>query len=397
MRHPFVAKLFFFLLLVSSASFAASAQHKGSSQPVAYAYLGSSASQQDYSQGIITGYAVAADGSAQAISGFNLSGGMVDLTAASGFVFGVGNLGTTVTTYTRKSDGSLHATSTLDVIQKYRQGEDEYLANLNPDRSGKVLNVGAVWPNSDFVPFAIKSDGSLSYLGTTIGGCGKSLALLTFSPDNHWAYDACSDGYSKYGRLADGVLDGPFDFNLEQPPSPLASGACNPAFLSASVRGYIAVVWNGNSYGCSSSQGNMLATYAIDKDGNPTLMHGSSVVPQLMESGISFDPTGTYLALGGYVGNQTEGAVQVFELQSTGKLVALDRVILLPGITSVSQVRWDNAGHLYALGVRNDEGCTANSKCGLYIFNVTAQGVIAAPGSPHVVAQPVDVAVLPAK
>ncbi len=75
----------------------------------------------------------------------------------------------------------------------YLQGQDEYVANLNPDRSGKILNVGAVWPNSDFVPFAIGSNGTLSFLGTTISGCGKSEALLTFSPDNRWAYDKCSD------------------------------------------------------------------------------------------------------------------------------------------------------------------------------------------------------------
>lgn len=369
----------------------------GNSQPVAYAYVGSAVSgQQDYSQGIITGFVIATDGSAQAISGFRLYGGISGLTATSGFVFGVGSLGTTVTTYTPQSDGALRATSAVNVIQNYLQGQDEYLANLNPDRSGKTLNIGAVWPNSDFAPFAIQSDGSLSYLGTTISGCGKSQALLTFSPDNRWAYDQCWGVYDKYGRQSSGILDGPFNLSMSQPPSPLASGACQPVLLASSSLGYLAVVWNGSSYFCDASQGNLLATYAIDPDGNPQLVPGSTQAPQIWESAIAFDPTGTYLALAGYVGNQSSGAIQVFKLQSDAKPVILGSPILLSGVTNVSSLRWDNSGHLFALGTAQGTSCAAhNAACGLYIFNVTAQGVTAAPGSPHIVASPSSVAVLP--
>ena len=367
------------------------------SQAVTYAYVGSSISaQQDYSQGIITGYAVAADGSAQAIPGFHLSGGISALTAASGFVFGVGAMGTTVDTYTRQADGSLRTTSAANVIQDYLQGEDQYVSNLNPDRSGKVLNVGAVWPNSNFVPFTIQADGSLSYLGATISGCGKSQALLTFSPDNRWAYDQCWGNYNKYGRQPTGVLDGPFDVSISQPPSPLVSGACQPVLLSSSSLGFVAVVWNGSSYFCDASQGNLLGIYALDADGNPELVPGSALAPQVWESDIAFDPSGTYFALSGYVGNQSNGAIQVFMLQSDGRPVALGDPILLSGVTNVTSVRWDNLGHLYALGAGQGTKCVGNdSGCGLYIFSVTAQGVTAAPGSPHIIASPSTLAVLP--
>ena len=336
---------------------------------------------------------------AQAIPGFRLTGGISGLTAASGFVFGVGHLGTTVSTYTPQADGSLRASSAVNVIQTYLQGQDEYVANLNPDRTGTILNVGAVWPNSDFVPLAINSDGSLSYLGSTITGCGKSQALLTFSPDNRWAYDGCSDRYNKYGREQNGVLDGPFDFQITQPPSPLGSGACQPVLLSSSSLGYVAVVWNGSSYMCNSNQGNLLATYAIDPDGNPTLVPGSTVAPQIWESQIAFDPSGTYLALAGYVGDHSAGAIQVFKLQPDGRPIQLGRPILLSGITNVTSVRWDSFGHLYALGSQQDPATCAgnNSACGLYVFNVSEQGVTAAPGSPHIVAYPSSIAVLPIK
>ena len=399
MRHAIVFRFFLSVSLVNILfSLVALAQMKSTSQPVSYAYVGSTGpAQVDSTAGVITTFSVAADGSAQPTS--RTSGGIGALTAASGFVFGVGKSGTTVNTYTPRADGSLRATSAVNVIQTYLQGEDEYVANLNPDRSGTILNVGAVWPNSDFVPLAIGPDGKLSYLGTISGGCGKSQALLTFSPDNRWAYDQCWGIYNKYGRLSDGVLDGPYDFQINQPPSPLGGNACDPVLLSSSSLGYVAVVWNGNSYFCNSSQGNLLATYSVDQNGNPMLVQGSTVAPQLWESDMAVDPSGTYIALGGYVGNQSAGAVQVFKLRADGKPVMLGNAIVLSGVTNVSSVRWNSLGHLFALGTLQDpQQCTGkNSACGLYVFNVTAQGVTAAPGSPHIVAHPSNVAVLTAE
>jgi len=384
------------LLVIILFNVVALAQLKANSQPVAYAYVGSNGpAQPDSTAGVITTFAVAADGSAQPVA--HTFGGISGLTTASGFVFGVGKSGTTLNTYTPQADGSLRVTSSVNVIQTYLEGQDEYIANLNPGRSGKILNVGAVWPNSDFVPFAIASDGTLSYLGTTISGCGKSQALLTFSPDNRWAFDQCWGDFNKYGRESNGVLDGPYDFTLTQPPSVLGSGACEPVLLSSSAQGYITVVWNGNSYFCNSNQGNLLASYSLDADGNPQLVAGSTVTPQIWESDMAFDPSGAYFALAGYVGNQSAGAIQVFKLQADGKPAMLGNAIVLSGVPNMISVRWDSFGHLFAVaGGQNQSGQCAgsNSRCGLYIFNVTAQGVSAAPGSPHIVIYPTNVAVL---
>jgi hypothetical protein len=398
MRRPLAFVFFLCLSLVAILfNLTAFAQNQSNSEAVAYAYVGSGApAQSDSTAGTILTFAVAADGSAQLIS--RIAGGIGGLTAASGFVFGISASGTSISTYTPQSDGALRATSSVNIIQNYLQGQDEYVANLNPDRTGKILNVGAVWPNSDFVPFSIQSDGSLLFLGTTISGCGKSQALLTFSPDNRWAYDGCWGDYNKYGRQSNGVLDGPFDFSLSQPPSPLPSGACQPVLLSSSSRGYVAVVWNGSSYFCGSNEGNLLATYAMDPDGNPQLVPGSVVAPQVWESDIAFDPSGTYFALAGYVGNQSTGAIQVFKLQADGKPASLGNPILLSGVTNVSSVRWDSFGHLYAVGQNQGANCAGNSSaCGMYVFNVTSQRVTMAPGSPHIVAHPSTVAVLPVK
>ena len=375
------------------------AQLQPDSQTTAYVYVGSHPDQSI--QGALTGFAVGADGSARPVS--QLYGDVDALTAASGFVFGVGNSDKMLTTYTPQADGSLQATSSVDVIDNYVRDEDQYIGNLNPDRSGKILNVGAVWPNSDFVPFTIESDGSLSYLGKVIGGCGKSQALLTFSPDNRWAYDSCWGLYDKYGRLPDGALDGPYDFSLEKPPAPVATDVCHPVLLASSSLGYLAAVWNGSQYWCDSNYGNVLASYTIGADGSPTLVQGSAVAPQVWESDIAFDPSGKYVAVAGYEQqnwNPVLGAIEVFELQPNGTFVRHGGPVFTPGVTTLAEVRWDNRGHVYAVGQQQGQNANcqdAESRCGLYIFNLTPNGLMQAPGSPHLILNAIDVAVLPAK
>ncbi len=376
---------------------AADDQNAVNSQSVAYAYVGSSVpSQQDYSQGFITGFAVAPDGSAQAIPGFRVFGGMSALTTASGFVFGVGRLGTTVETYTPQSDGSLRPTSAVDVIDTYDQHNDQYVSALNPDRTGTLLNIGAVWPNSDFLPFAIQPDGSLSLAGTITAGCGKSQAQLTFSPDNRWSYDECSFSVSLYQRQGNGVLEGPLSFQLDPPPGVLGSSACVPAFLGSSSLGYMAVVWNGNAYACNSNYGNVLAAYTVGADGNLTLVPGSVNVPQIWEASVAFDPSGKYLALAGYVGypNPQAAALQVFQLGANGKFQAVGFPVIAPEIQKFQQVAWDNSGHLYAAPTCSQQTCQSQK---LYIFNVGQNSVTPAPGSPHAVPYLQNLAVLPTK
>ena len=52
----------------------------------------------------------------------------------------------------------------------------------------------------------------------------------------------------------------------------------------------------------------------------------------------------------------------------------------------VDQMWWDNANHLYAL---------SRSAGKLYVFTVTPTSVSQAPGSPHTIANPQNVIILP--
>ena len=117
---------------------------------------------------------------------------------------------------------------------------------------------------------------------------------------------------------------------------------------------------------------------------------------------MALDPTGKYVALAGYEQqnwNPVIGAIQVFELQPDGKFIAEGAPILTPGVTTLTSVRWDGSGHVYAVGQQQNGGkCQdGGSACGLYIFNLTPNGLVQAAGSPHQIDDPVDVAVLPAK
>jgi hypothetical protein len=88
-------------------------------------------------------------------------------------------------------------------------------------------------------------------------------------------------------------------------------------------------------------------------------------------------PDGKYLAVGGATG------LQVFHFNGAAPLTAFTG--LLTG-DAISQLWWDNAGHLYAMGQTDNK---------LFVFTVTSSGAKAAPGSPHTVAGAAALMALP--
>jgi hypothetical protein len=119
-----------------------------------------------------------------------------------------------------------------------------------------------------------------------------------------------------------------------------------------------------------------------------------------LESNIAFDPSGKYLALAGYIANssQQKAAIQIFELNPDGKFVALGSPVVIPAAQQFEQINWDNYGHLYALPLCSQQVCeTPGSAGALYIFKVSETGITSAPGSPHVVPNAQNLAVMPPK
>ncbi|MFZ0707175.1 MAG: hypothetical protein WAM71_16370 [Candidatus Korobacteraceae bacterium] len=385
------------------------AQEKANSQTVAYAYVGSSVSAQlDWSEGLITGFAVAADGTAQPIPGARIFGGIDGLTAASGFVYGAAQYGQVAITYTPDQEGRLMVTSSVNVVCAI----DPHCSPIygpeiiyfNPDRSERVLNisVGCGSCNTELVPYVLKDDGSLSFLGSLQDNGAKDSGEAEFSPDNQWAYAEGYGGWNKYRREPNGTLTGPFDLTVPKPPAQQGVGLCLPDGFAPSSLGYTAVIWYAESYWCGEydQSGYMLATYTVDPSGNLDLVPDSGVIPEVQETKIAFDPNGKYLALAGSVGlDYEQAAVQVYRLQPGGKLASVGGPVIVPGIFNFTTVAWDSSNHVFAVQhCFPGYTCTRDaSQTGLYIFNVSDNGVTLAPGSPHVIENPVEVAVLPVK
>ncbi len=396
MRHHYLA-LAVLLFLLTALAFAADNS--------AYVYVGSftyhrGGVNNDYS---ITGFAVAADGSTQPIPGSPFTGPSFDLAAIRNYVFGDDGQ-QYIVTYTRAADGSLQATSMVDEYT-YALGappEMEIYA-LNPDRSGQtfnsVLSCGSC--DSYIIPWSIGADGQLSFLGGNappIPGIAKWGGVFTFSPDNHYAYTDTNGGFGSLQRNPNGTLNW---ISLWLPPQPpqnpgIEDSVCLPGDMAASVpTGHMAMIWWGSPYWCGElSEGYLVADYIVGTNGALTLLPRSAVTPQVSEYSMAFDPTGTYLAIAGTLGQYgRSGAIQIYKLQSNGTLTPVGDIIEPTGALAFYSVSWDNASHLYAL-----TGCGGDNSesCGLYIFNFDGQNLTLAPGSPHAIINPISLAVAPA-
>jgi len=371
--------------------------------PVAYVYTGSSIPHGHFAYNYLTGFAVAADGSAQALPGFPVSGPSRLLTAAAGHIFGAGGpCGQFVATYTAGSNGSLTESSTLNV-DDYLPGNNCYQLSiyaLNPDREGRFFNIvmscGSC--NSQILPFRIAPDGVLSLSGLVQGGGAKWGGEFIFLPDDRYAYTYPYSAFpSEYKPQANGMLTFVSVLRPPPPPPPGQQQICLSGDMAASVKGYMAMTWWGDQYWCGQySNGYELGNYTVNAQGQLGLVPGPGIVPAVEEYAMAFDPTGTYLAIAGatnFNDPPEEAGIQVFKLQSDGTLVATGPPVSAPGLRALYSVAWDNSNHVYAVGNSFYEGC--NEPCGLYIFNANDGVLTAAPGSPHTVDGVMDLAVSP--
>jgi hypothetical protein len=101
---------------------------------------------------------------------------------------------------------------------------------------------------------------------------------------------------------------------------------------------------------------------------------------------MSFDPSGSYLAVGC-------NGIQIYALSTQGLLTPIGSV--QQPTVPFGSLAWDSANHLYGIPQPGWQVCQSNgSACGLYIFNSNAGMLTLAPGSPHKLSQPGSLAVL---
>ncbi len=392
-------------LALAGVCFAASAASGGneanSSGPSAYSYVGSYNPQTAGS--LVYGFAVASDGSAQAIAGSPFSGA-----ASSDMVVTPSNLfagqGSNIATYTIAPDGALQQTSVMDGVvgNPSSGGMTVGTLSLNPNDQTLYASIVCGSCNNYYAQWAIGSGGQLMYVSDSSPFATLSGAWgwqpLTFSLDDRYAYTAtvCRfDGeVAGFARHPDGSLSY-FQPNA-QPPSLNGAGGgvgCSEN-MAASNAGYMAIAWTG-SY-CCNYPGTVVGSYRFNSDGTLALVQGPPIIPSVTnEYSMAFDPTGTYLAVAGSTGSQNnlQAAIQIYKLGADGKLTVAGPLLQVPGVAGFQIVSWDKQNHVYALPPPT-QTCSDNT-CAVYIFNANSGVLTAAPGSPHPVPDPVSLAVLP--
>ena len=336
----------------------------------------------------VTAFSVAADGSAQPVQGSPFNGASRDLAAASNHLFG--DDGRYIQAYSVAANGGLTATSRVDDFAQIPGGGDYWFVYaLNPDRAGQSLNtvVSCGSCNSYVFPWAIEADGRLSAIASAglPDGPAKWNGLITFSPNNRFAFTSAWQGtLGTLQRNSNGSLTWIDPGFVYAPPLPdLQEQVCMTTDFASSAQGYVAMVWYGGGQGCNP--GYILANYTVASNGLLQQVPNSAFTPQVYETAMAFDPTGTYLAIAG-------NGVQVIQLQSNGTLAAVGNALQLPGLPGFQKVLWDGAGHVYALTDDCYQRCGPNY--GLYIFNFDGHSLTLAPGSPHTVYNSMSLAVL---
>ena len=400
-RVPLVSSRYSFVLFTLLAFIALPAS--AANQNVAptnstYLYVGSYIGQYPNTHEYISGYTVAADGSLQPLSGVPVAGPSFGLLAVRGFVFG--NDGHDIQTYTRGSGGSLTPTSRVDEYTYAPQSSDMGIYALNPDRSGQTLTTVLSCSSCDsyVLPWSIGSNGQLNYIGGTlppIPGAAKWNGAFTYSADNRWAYTAYWQSLpTQYRRQPNGLLS----YVRDGAASPPNDQVCLPGDMAVSMpTGYIPMIWTAGPY-CGQDGAYSLATYTVNADGSLALVNNSAFTPQVQEVNLSFDPTGNYLAVAGYIGNDgpQQAAMQIYKLESDGSLSPVGNMLVNSAASQFQSATWDSAGHLYLVSYDCQAGCQSSFVNSVYIYNFDGQNLTAAPGSPHRMINVVGLASVPA-
>jgi len=354
---------------------------QSSNSPVAYVYVSSSASSNQYQ---INGYSAAANGSLVAIPGSPFpTSGVSSMAVNSKWLFG--SNGTYIYSFAIASTGALKQVSSINAAQynSYDTGGPE---NLFLDHSGATLYdfdiYGDGTGNNTYQSFDLNQNtGVLSYTGTTPASAYYETPL-SFVGNNVDAYGAsCYHGFqSIYGfsRSGSGTLT---DLNINPPiPSAPKGLAYCPYLAAADPTNHIAIPLTPTQDGLQTEGPTQLAVYTADNSGNLTTTSTDTNMPVVAVGTVNdlwMSPAGNLLAVGGSKG------LQVFHFNGANPITHYTGLLTTD---AVSQMFWDNDNHLYAV---------SQSAGKLFVFTVTPTSARLAPGSPYSINGAEDVIVLP--
>lgn len=336
---------------------------------VSYAYVGTDFKTNP---GRISEFSTRKDGSLNVVSGSPVTGPAQQLVVSSGFVRG-SDL-TNIASYTRDSNGALHATANINGLAG-GDPSNSGVGAITLDRTASTLYVGEINfggpDNAAYAEFATSHSETLRLITTTPVHVDFDGPLF-FSPDNQFAYGrGCFfidwDIFA-FHRLADGTLKA-FDPGNTFPPNPSNDILC-PSNLASSAKGFLAVAYGVASAGAKQK----IVVDKITSTGGLEVLTNSVKSTNFTGMAMRFDPTGTFLAVAGNAG------IEVFRLNVNGTLTKIGSVVE-PGV-SFADVHWDDAGHAFAI-----------SNSALYVFTLNNNGLTLT-GRPHPVSHAGSLAVI---
>jgi hypothetical protein len=256
------------------------------------------------------------------------------------------------------------------------------------DHTGASLDVGFInltgTGNNGYQAYNIdQSTGAITFINQVAGGPSYG-NVLSYVGNNEYAYGSSCYQFDAviFGMKRNG--DGSLTALNITPPIPAAqSGDFYCPFLAAAdPTTHLAIALQPFTFGFVNAGPVQLATYTVDNStGNLTTSSTYANMPKaLVGTAIDYwmSPSGKFLAVGGTSG------LQIFHFNGANPITKFSG-LLLSG-TEVDQLFWDNASHLYAISRKAGK---------LYVFTVTSNGVTQAPGSPHSIARPESIIVLP--
>ena len=113
-----------------------------------------------------------------------------------------------------------------------------------------------------------------------------------------------------------------------------------------------------------------IATYTADSAGSLTTSSTNANMPTVSVGNVvdyKTSPSGKLLAVAGTAG------LQLFGFNGDNPITCLTGPIIS---SPIDQIFWDKENHIYAI---------SRSLGKLYVFSVTAKGVVQSPGSPHAI------------
>jgi hypothetical protein len=319
----------------------------------------------------IIGYAAAPNGALVPIGGspFATPAGLYQITADNRFLYSnnFANGGVNITSWSVAPNGSLSpGTSTL-MQSSDLQSVGQSTAVAFTDRTGRNLyDLGQ--------GYAALPGGNLDFVGFLISNGYLNQNDLSFTLDDRFAYgaDFFAGGPNFYGftRNSDSSLTS-FNTNANLPAPAPDQNPWVPYGAAVPDNSHVIFAMQNGAQPLQNAILEQLAVYTINpKDGTLTTTDTAEDMPSLAvgyANDYRFDPSGRWLAAGGANG------VEIFAFRN-GVLAPTGSV--LNNKNAVTQLFWDNAGHLFTL---------SQDSYLLWVYDVVKGVPTPAPGSPYTI------------